>query len=54
MLRERANLYGDLSGTSGWNALDRDRGFARSFLLEFQDRLVYGRDPETHARRFKP
>jgi len=44
MLREYENLYGDLSAQSGYNALHRDTDFAREFLLEFQDRLLYARD----------
>lgn len=43
-LRQYPNLYCDLSAGSGFNALDRDRTFAREFLLEFQDRALYGRD----------
>lgn len=44
MLRRYPNLYADLSAGSGLNALCRDRSFARDFLIEFQDRLLYGRD----------
>ncbi len=44
MLRACPNLWCDTSAGSGWNALNRDRGFARQFLLEFQDRVLYGRD----------
>lgn len=44
MLREYPNLYCDLSAGSGRNALSRDPEFAREFILEFQDRLLYGRD----------
>jgi predicted TIM-barrel fold metal-dependent hydrolase len=44
MLRTYQNLYCDLSGYSGYNALNRDIEFARNFLFEFQDRLLYGRD----------
>ncbi|MEM7131922.1 MAG: amidohydrolase family protein [Chloroflexota bacterium] len=38
------NLYADLSAGSARNALERDPGFAKEFLIEFQDRLLYGRD----------
>ncbi len=38
------NLYADLSAGSGCNALERDPEFAKDFLLEFQDRLCFGRD----------
>jgi len=44
MLRKYPNLYGDLSADSGWNALHRDPEFAKQFLTEFQDRILYGRD----------
>lgn len=44
MLRQYPNLYCDLSAGSGCNALNRDPAFARDFLLEFQDRVLYGRD----------
>jgi len=44
MFRQYPNLYADLSAGSGLNALQRDPEFARGFLLEFQDRLLYGRD----------
>lgn len=44
MLRQYPNLYCDLSAGSGLNALKRDPEFAQDFLLEFQDRILYGRD----------
>ena len=44
MLQTYPNLYADLSAGSGLNALKRDPVFARDFLVEFQDRLLYGRD----------
>ena len=44
MMRQYPNLYADLSAGSGRNALERDRSFAQDFLLEFQDRLLFGRD----------
>lgn len=44
MLRALPNLYADLSAGSGLNALKRDPEFGRAFILEFQDRLLYGRD----------
>ena len=44
MLREYANLYCDLSAGSGRNALTRDPEYGKDFVLEFQDRLLYGRD----------
>ena len=44
LLREYPNLYADLSAGSGLTAISRDRDFGRSFLLEFQDRFLFGRD----------
>jgi predicted TIM-barrel fold metal-dependent hydrolase len=44
MFRKYPNLYGDLSADSGWNSLHRDPEFAKLFLTEFQDRILYGRD----------
>ena len=44
MFRQYPNLYADLSAGSALNALTRDPTFAKGFLLEFQDRLLYGRD----------
>ena len=44
LLRKYPNLYCDLSAGSGYQALSRDPDFTRSFLTEFQDRVVYARD----------
>jgi predicted TIM-barrel fold metal-dependent hydrolase len=44
MLGEFPNLYGDLSGTSGLNALSRDPDFTASFLARHQDKLMFGSD----------
>jgi predicted TIM-barrel fold metal-dependent hydrolase len=44
MLRSLPNLYCDISAGSGCNAFKRDPEFAKSFFLEFQDRILYGRD----------
>jgi predicted TIM-barrel fold metal-dependent hydrolase len=44
MLRKYPNLYCDISAGSGCNALSRDPEFARNFILEFQDRILYARD----------
>ena len=49
LLRSCPNLYCDLSAGSGRIALARDRAFAREFLLEFQDRVLYGRDDFNNA-----
>ena len=44
LLRKYPNLFCDLSADSGRNALRRDKAFAEGFLIEFQDRILYGRD----------
>ena len=44
MLRDYPNLHADLSANSARNALSRDKGFGKEFLLEFQDRLLFARD----------
>ncbi|MBI2505065.1 MAG: amidohydrolase family protein [Candidatus Latescibacteria bacterium] len=44
MLRQYPNLCADLSAGSGLNALSRDPAFGRNFLIEFQDKLLFGRD----------
>ena len=44
MLRQYPNLHCDISAGSGHNALSRDHEFAKDFLLEFQDRILYARD----------
>jgi predicted TIM-barrel fold metal-dependent hydrolase len=44
MLRSCPNLCADLSASSALTALSRDPGFAKDFLIEFQDRLLYARD----------
>ncbi|MGQ9525491.1 MAG: amidohydrolase family protein [Armatimonadota bacterium] len=44
LLRKHPNLYCDLSAESGYNALNRDPDFAKRFLSEFQDRVLFGRD----------
>lgn len=44
LLRRYPNLYCDLSAGSGRQAMQRDPAFARKFLTEFQDRVLYARD----------
>jgi len=44
MFRTYPNLYADLSAGSALTALKRDVEFTKDFILEFQDRLLYGRD----------
>ncbi len=38
------NLYCDISAGSGHNALARDPGYTREFLIKYQERVLYGRD----------
>jgi predicted TIM-barrel fold metal-dependent hydrolase len=38
------NFYADLSGFSGRNALQRDPEHGKTFLLKYQQRLLFGRD----------
>ena len=52
LMRKYPNLYGDLSSSSGNNALARDLDYAGKFLTEFQDRIMYGIDicaPKGHV-----
>jgi len=44
LMRQYPNLYGDLSGRSGCNALARDPDHAYKFIDEFQDRLLFALD----------
>jgi len=44
LLRDYPNVFGDLSASSGLNALTRDRGHARAFLERHQDKLLFGTD----------
>jgi predicted TIM-barrel fold metal-dependent hydrolase len=44
MLSEFPNLYGDLSATSGRNALARTPQFSMEFLKRHQDKLIFGSD----------
>lgn len=46
LLRDYANMYGDLSAGSGLNALTRDEEHTRGFLDRHQDKLMYGSDCE--------
>jgi predicted TIM-barrel fold metal-dependent hydrolase len=43
-LKKYPNLYGDLSAGSGYFALARDQKFTERFLIDFQDKLVFGSD----------
>jgi predicted TIM-barrel fold metal-dependent hydrolase len=44
LLGKHANLYGDLSAGSGFNAISRDPEFGYRFLEEHQDKLLFGTD----------
>jgi predicted TIM-barrel fold metal-dependent hydrolase len=44
MLEKYPNLYADLSAGSGRYALERDPEHAKKFLVQFQDKLLFGRD----------
>lgn len=44
MMRAYDNLWADLSAGSALNALQRDPAFGKAFIVEFQDRLLWGRD----------
>jgi predicted TIM-barrel fold metal-dependent hydrolase len=43
-LSDYPNMYGDLSAGSGLNALTRDEGFTRDFLVRHQNKLLFGSD----------
>ncbi|WP_394739474.1 amidohydrolase family protein [Natronococcus roseus] len=44
LLERYDNLYGDLSGISGWNALTRDPAFGQAFLETHSEQLIFGTD----------
>jgi predicted TIM-barrel fold metal-dependent hydrolase len=44
LLRKYPNLYCDISAGSGCYAFKRDPAFAKKFITEFQDRILYARD----------
>ncbi len=44
MLRQYDNLSADLSAGSALTAITRDPEFGKGFLIEFQDKLIFGRD----------
>jgi predicted TIM-barrel fold metal-dependent hydrolase len=52
LLRRYPNLYGDLSDPSPWHALTRDPDYGPGFLMEFQDRLLFGTDIITPSSSF--
>jgi predicted TIM-barrel fold metal-dependent hydrolase len=44
LLSEYDNLYADISGPSGYTALARDPAFAKRFLTEYRNKILYGTD----------
>ncbi len=44
LLKTCDNLFGDLSASSGFNAVSRDPEYGYRFLEEFQDKLLFGSD----------
>jgi len=44
ILRRYDNIFADISAISGLNALSRDPIYARRFLVEFSDRILFGTD----------
>jgi predicted TIM-barrel fold metal-dependent hydrolase len=44
LLRDYPNLYADISGGSGLNAISRDLKNAKRFLTIFEDKILYGTD----------
>ena len=47
-LADYPNMFGDLSGGSGLNALTRDETFTPGFFERHQDKLMYGSDCNDH------
>jgi predicted TIM-barrel fold metal-dependent hydrolase len=43
-LLEHANVYADVSATSGLNALQRDKEYAKEFLERHRSKILYGTD----------
>jgi predicted TIM-barrel fold metal-dependent hydrolase len=43
-LQEHPNLYADMSGAVVPNVLNRDRKFAREFLIRNQDKIMWATD----------
>lgn len=48
LLSEYANLFGDISGRAGFNALTRDRTFMKKFLSGHENKLLFGTDNYVH------
>ena len=43
-LSDFPNLYADMSANSGNNALSRDSGFSRDFIMRHRNKLIFGSD----------
>jgi predicted TIM-barrel fold metal-dependent hydrolase len=48
-LRDYPNFYADISAGSGLQSLTRDHDHARAFLLNHQDKIMYGSDCNDHT-----
>ena len=48
LLEEYDNLYCDISGTSGFNALNRDHSQSKIFLQKHAQKVLYGTDNTTY------
>ena len=44
LLSKYKNLYADISGPSGYNAIARDKTFAKRFLTQNRKKILYGTD----------
>lgn len=44
ILKEYSNAYADISAGSGYNALSRDKDYAKRFLEENSDKVMFGTD----------
>jgi predicted TIM-barrel fold metal-dependent hydrolase len=44
LMEKYPNLYCDIGGNSGHNALSRDFDYSRKFIIDYQDRVLFGRD----------
>ena len=44
ILSEFENVYADISATSGFNAIQRDKNYAREFLEKHRSKVVFGTD----------
>jgi len=56
LMEKHANIYGELSAGSGANAINRDLGFGREFLIRRQDRIMFGTDflaPDQQVPQFE-